>query len=225
MENELNAPAEKTPEQIEHDMLETRESLTAKVAALEQQVVGTAQTAADTLTGTVEKVKEIITTAPETVKKAAEAVTDTVKKAFDISGHVRNHPWTAFGVSAGLGFLTGWLTAPRRESLGYSDRVAPPPATGMPTPTRSEYAPEMPTRSAYAAEPPAPEPPAGPGVFGRLLDLLGKKAQEIAENAINTASAAVNKTVETTLPKLMTTAAERLTPDGDRTDRPGRYPG
>ncbi len=40
----------KTPEEIEREMLHTRESLTEKVAALENQVVGTVQTAADTLT-------------------------------------------------------------------------------------------------------------------------------------------------------------------------------
>src|SRR5262245_61464826 len=101
-------------------MLHTRESITEKVAALENQVVGTVQTAADTLTGTVEAVKELVTTAPgavsETVKQAATAVSETVRKTFDITGHVRAHPWASVGVSAGLGFLTGLLIFRERQS-------------------------------------------------------------------------------------------------------------
>ena len=81
---------DKSPDQIEREMAQTRESITEKVAALECQVVGTVKTAADTLTGTVDAVKEFVTTAPgavgETVKKATEAVSETVKKTFDITG-------------------------------------------------------------------------------------------------------------------------------------------
>ena len=61
MENQQLTGADKTPEQIQAEMNQTRESLTDKVAALENQVVGTVQTAADTLTGTVASVKSLIT--------------------------------------------------------------------------------------------------------------------------------------------------------------------
>ena len=55
MENQINTmPVDKTPEQIETEMFQTRESLTEKVAALENQVVGTVQNAANTLTDTVD---------------------------------------------------------------------------------------------------------------------------------------------------------------------------
>jgi len=70
--------AEKTPEQIEAEMMQTRESITQKVAALETQVVGTVQTAADTLTGTVEAVKELVTTAPGAVRIARAAALEIV---------------------------------------------------------------------------------------------------------------------------------------------------
>jgi ElaB/YqjD/DUF883 family membrane-anchored ribosome-binding protein len=196
-------------------MLQTRESLTHKVAALENQVVGTVQTAADTLTGTVESVKELITTAPsavsDTVKKAATAVSETVKKTFDISGHVRERPLTSVGVSALLGCITGWLLSRRREALGYSDAVKPPPSPGAPTPT---------TRAA-AYEPPAPS---GPGVFDEFASMLGRKVKEVAENVIDTASAAVNKNVRDGVPKLVDAATEmateRLAPDSRNPSEP-----
>jgi ElaB/YqjD/DUF883 family membrane-anchored ribosome-binding protein len=202
---------DKTPEEIEREMLQTRQSLTHKVAALEDQVVGTVQTAADTLTGTVESVKELITTAPEavseTVKKATTAVSETVKKTFDISGHVRERPLTSVGISALLGCVTGWLLSGRQEALGYSDEVEPPPSPGAPTPTK---------RTA-AYEPPAPPAPSGPGVFDEFFSMIGRKLREAAENLIDTASAAVNKNVREGVPKLVDAATEmateRLTPD------------
>ena len=77
MENQVT-PIDKTPEQIQDEMAITRESLTGKVAALEYQVVGSVQTAADTLTDTVAAVTASVFTAPETVsdsmKQAAWAV-------------------------------------------------------------------------------------------------------------------------------------------------------
>jgi hypothetical protein len=86
--DEVTAATEKTPDEIQRDMLHTRESLTEKVEALENQVVGT-----------VEAVKAFVTTAPETVtdtvKQAAAAVSESVKETFDISAHIRRHPLAA----------------------------------------------------------------------------------------------------------------------------------
>lgn len=222
MENNVTVPGEKTPEQIQAEMATTRESLTEKVAALQDHVTGTVQTAADTLSGTVESVKSLLTNAPgavsDTVKQAAEAVTDTVKKAFDVSGYVRGHPLTAVGVSAGLGFLTGLLIFRGRPALGYSDDVAPPPRLGAPTPT---------TRSAAAAA------PGEPGLFHEMFSMIGQKLRQVAENAIDTATAALNKNVSEGVPKLVDSAAEmaaeRLTPGaGEPAPRfrpAGSYPG
>lgn len=207
----VTPPSEKTPEHIEQEMLETRESLTSKVAELENHVLGTVKTAADTLTGTVDAVKSLVSNAPdavgESVKKAAEVVSDSVKKTFDISGHVRAHPWAAVGVSALAGCLTGWLLSGGRRSLGYSDEVAPPPYTGAPTPTRTEEA------RGLVPEPPAAAGPSRPGVFDELFAMLGRKVREVAENVINTASSAVNDTVRDSVPRLVDAAAERLAPE------------
>jgi ElaB/YqjD/DUF883 family membrane-anchored ribosome-binding protein len=218
VENRVTAPAEgKTPEQIQAEMAQTRESLTEKVSALETQVVGTVQTAADTLTGTVESVKSFITTAPgavtDTVKQAADVVSEKMKEVFDISGHVRAHPWTAVGVSTGLGFLTGLLIfRDRHPPLGYSDDVAPPAYLGAPTPTT-------------VSPPAAPPAPSRPGMFDEFLSMLGRKFREVAENVINTAGEAVNRNVSAGVPKLVDRAtemaADRLAPDAADDARTG----
>lgn len=199
MENRVTP--EKTPEQIQQEMTETRESLTEKVAALENQVVGTVQTAADTLTGTVEAVKSFVSTAPgavtETVKQAADVVGEKMREVFDISGRVRAHPWAAVGVSGLLGCVTGYLLSGGRDRSS-SGATASIPARAVAYP-------------AYTA----PEAPAAPsrlrGVFDEVISMVGRKVREVAENAINTATAAVNQTVTTKMPGLVDAAAEMAT--------------
>jgi len=206
VENQLTAGEAKTPEQIQGEMAQTRESLTEKVAALENQVLGTAQTAANTLSTTVDAVKSLVETAPEAMKQAATAVTETVKDAFDISGHVRTYPWASVGVSTGVGFLTGLLVF-RGHSNG---EIASSSAAVMP-----------------AASP----PPAGKsGIFDELFAMIGRKVREVAENVIDTASAAVNENVRSSVPKLVDAAtemaADRLAPGaGGSSARPGGYAG
>jgi len=194
---------QKTPEQIEREMIQTRESMTEKVTALESQVVGTVQTAADTLTGTVDAVKSLMETAPgavsDTVKQAANAVGDKMKEVFDMSGHVRNNPWSSIGVSAGLGFLTGLIVF-RNSGL----------ATGAPpAPTSPTYVP-----AAVASA------PAAPGLFDDLLAMLSQKVKDLAHTAIESASTAASQNVREGIPKLMDAAAEaagtRLSGVGNR---------
>jgi len=185
VENELNPTGEKTPEQIQEEMAQTREALTEKVAALENQVVGTAKTAADTISSTVEAVKSMVEKAPETVRHAAEAVSETMRDVFDISGHVRHHPWASVGASTGLGFLTGLLVF-----RGRTEATIPP-------------VPVMP-----AATPVAPPRSSAPGMFDELFAMIGRKVREVAENVINTATASVNQQVRDGVPKLVDAATE-----------------
>ncbi|WP_439631642.1 DUF883 family protein [Gemmata sp.] len=190
---------DKTPEQIEHEMHQTREAMSAKVSALESQVVGTVQTAADTFTDTVGAVRSLVDTAPgavsDTVKQAADVVGEKMKEIFDISGHVQNHPWPSVAVSAGLGFLTGLIAFRGRSSgLGLGS------------------APSAPVASAYPAymnsAPSAPAAPRGPGLFDELIAMAGRKVRELAETALETASAAANQSVRDNVPKLVDAATE-----------------
>lgn len=188
--------AEKTPEDIEREMLQTREALTEKVAALETQVVGTVQTAADTFTGTVESVKSLLSNAPEavsdTVKQATAAVSDAVKDTFDITGHVRRHPWAAVGVSALIGSIVGCLTA---RSRGDFSALA---ATSPSVPSTPQASANRPTDGK-------------PGVIDELMDMLGDKAKEMARTALESVSSAIKQNIESGVPNLVNEAASRLT--------------
>lgn len=192
-------PVEKTPEEIEREMHQTRESLTEKVAALENQVAGTVQTAADTLTGTMEAVKSFVSSAPETVsqtvRQASAAVSDAFKGTFDISDRVRNNPWTAVGISALLGGIVGALTAPRRDSFSPFASAGPMPA----------------------AAPIPPSAPSRPGVMDELMGMLGGKLKELGEAAIGSLAASVKSSIEAGVPKLVDEAVSALTDrDADR---------
>jgi ElaB/YqjD/DUF883 family membrane-anchored ribosome-binding protein len=205
VENNVTAPADKTPEQIQAEMAQTRESLTEKVSALENQVVGTVQTAADTLSGTVESVKSLFTTAPgavsDTVRQAADVVGEKMKQVLDISGHVRAHPWASVGISALAGCITSWLISRDRSPESYA----------------------APAISPAAYTPPAPA--SKPGVLDDLFSMIGRKIREAAENVIDTASNAVNTTVREKVPTLVDAAAQRLTPDSAAPADPARFRG
>lgn len=198
MENQVDTIAEeKTPEQIEAEMFETRESLTEKVAALENQVVGTVQNAANTLTDTVDAVKSFVKTAPETVEdtveNVVEAVRERVEKTFDISSRVQNNPWSSMGVSIGLGFLAGYLFFPERKSSSTSkpERSMPPPL-----PTEDRFRPVA--------------SPSEPGLLDELFGMLGKKVKEMTESVIESASVAVNRNIRESVPKLVDEATRTM---------------
>lgn len=202
MENrtpELTMPTapEKTPEQIEQEMLQTRESLTTKVNALETQVVGTVQTAADTLTDTVGAVRSLVDTAPaavtDTVKQAADVVGEKMKEIFDVTSHVQNHPWPSVAVSAGLGFITG-LIAFRGGSSGLGLGTAPSAPVAAPAYLNSA--------------PSAPAAPRAPGLFDELISMAGHKLRELAQTALETASQAATQSVRDNVPKLVDAATE-----------------
>ena len=194
-------PSEKTPEEIEREMLQTRESITEKVAALENQVVGSVQTAADTLSETVAAVKSFVSNAPETVhdsvKQATAAVSDAVKSTFDISSHVDRHPWAAVGTSALVGCVVGWLV-----SRGRSDY---PVRTPLVSPTSSS----PPVRTVVEEK---------PGLTDEFMGMIGDKAKELARTALETLAAAVKENIQTNLPHLVNDAAARLTDTGTDSD-------
>lgn len=178
---------EKTPEEIEREMLHTRESITEKVAALEHQVVGTVQSATNAVAGTVEAVKSLVSGAPTAMKESVAALADTVREKFDVSGTIRNNPWAALGGSAAAGFLVGYLLggrSPRHEVAAIVAQAAAPP--------------------------PQPQRPREPGVFDELIGMVGTELKRLAKDAINTTSAALKQNISTGVPKLVDAAASRV---------------
>lgn len=198
----LTAAADRTPEEIERDMERTRESLTEKVAALETQVLGTIQTATNTISETVQTVRDTVTTAPtavkETVQETVAVVKDTVKEAvasvkdtitsFSLSGCIQNYPAAALGTSFAGGFALGYL-------LTGGKRSAAPPA---PSPAPAAY-------PAYGAE------PRRPGLFDGLFSMLGGELQNLARQAMNTAADALKRSVHDRVPGLVDGAVGTVT--------------
>lgn len=201
----VTAGGDRSPDEIERDMERTRESLTEKVAALETQVLGTIQTATNTISETVQTVRDTVTTAPaamkETVQETVAAVKDSVKEsfasvkdsftAFSVSDCVRNHPAATLGASFAGGFALGYLlTGQTREP------AAAPPATASAPP---------PSFPAYGAA------PRRPGLFDGLFSMLGGELQNLARQAMSTAVDALKRSVQDRVPGLVDGAVGTVT--------------
>jgi ElaB/YqjD/DUF883 family membrane-anchored ribosome-binding protein len=112
--------AEKEPAEIRQEIDETRSSITTKLEALEEQVVGTVQnardsvqetidTVKDTVQETVSAVKESVQETVSTVKESMQETYSTVKETFDLRLQTQRHPWPMLGGSVVAGFIAGAL--------------------------------------------------------------------------------------------------------------------
>jgi ElaB/YqjD/DUF883 family membrane-anchored ribosome-binding protein len=107
------------PEVIRQQMEATRASLTDKLEALENKVVGTVHGATTAVSDTVASVKDAVQETVQTVKGSVRETVASVKDTVDITHHVETHPWLMFGASVAAGFLGGKLLlgpAPARRS-------------------------------------------------------------------------------------------------------------
>jgi len=207
---DLTPPDEKKPEAIEREMLETRQSLTSKVAALEQAVVGNIHNVTDTVAQVKEQVKETVESVKESVAGTVDTVKEKVMSALDISRHVRENPWAAVGITAGLGFLTGFLAGPATRSIPrrMSEASADAP--------RGMYA--VPHTSSARDESDGGGWLHGlmGGALGGVIGDLGSKAarelRAIGEQALDTALKSVRQQVETTVPHLVQNAVSGVVP-------------
>ncbi|HJZ59900.1 MAG TPA: hypothetical protein VKE74_33470 [Gemmataceae bacterium] len=193
---------EKSPDEIEREMTQTREAITEKVAALETQVIGTVQA----VTGTVESVKEAITAAPtavkETVKGTVQAVKETVG-SFSVTECVQTYPWAAVGTTAAAGFVAGYLLGGGRH-------------------LRSRMAPIARMQAAVPESTAAESGKSGgflDSFFGELFRTAGKELRQVAETAVAAASSALKQAVSTGVPKLVDSAVPEVPP------RPHNGPG
>lgn len=185
-----------SPELIERQMEETRESLTEKVSLLEQQVTSKIQSATEAVGETVETVKSAVTETVDavkgTVQQSVESVSEGVREVLDVPRHVREHPWGMVGGATAAGFFTGLLLFGRR-----------------PTTT----APAMPFASPAAA----PAVSHRPGWLDDLFEIAGREVKKIAEAAIATASASLKQSIGHKLPEFIDRALTR-TSTSDRAE-------
>jgi hypothetical protein len=115
------------PEVIRVQMEQTRASLTEKLEALENQVVGTVQGATSAVADTVETIKEAAQETVGTVKETVQGTVDTVRETFDMKLQFQRRPWIMLGGSVLLGYLAGSMIDGKR-------RRHPQPANGFPPP-------------------------------------------------------------------------------------------
>lgn len=196
-----------TPDVIELEMEATRTALTEKVAALEDQVVGTLQNATETVHSTIQTiqssvetvktaVEDTVGTVKESVQESVQAVTAQVKSTFDISSRVRDNPWAMVGGAAAVGFLTGLLVpgGGRRELFGHRP-LGFQPGPEVPTPP-------SPTQ---AAEPPRPKPatPEPPSWLDELLGMAGREVRKLGEEALTLAVASARQSLQEQMPQLV----------------------
>jgi len=107
------------PEVIRQQMQVTRATLTDKLEALENKVVGTVEEATSAVTDTVNCVKGAVQDTVHSVKGSVRDTVDTVKESVNIVHHVERHPWLMFGASVATGYIGCALlfsAAPSRRS-------------------------------------------------------------------------------------------------------------
>ena len=204
-------PDEST-EVIEQKMGATRDALTQKVHALENQVVDTLQSASTTVSNMVEQVKtavpDTIAGMKESISEVRESVSEQVKASLDVSQHTRDKPWAMVGGAAALGFIAGVVLF----------RRAPSHQAAMPSAPRAVLP---------AALPPSnPAPLRLPGWLEQIVDRLSERVtqevRKLGEVAVATASASLQQSVERVLPTLLGSppsepeSTGRMTPGAER---------
>ena len=202
-------PDEST-EVIEQKMSDTRDALTLKVSALENQVVDTIQSASATVSNMVEQVKtavpETIAGVKDSISEAKASVAEGLRDTLNVSKHTRERPWAMVGGAAALGFIAGMILFRR----SYAAPAVP--SSFASTPTASS----IPVAAAAAA------PMIRlPGWLDQIVDKLGdrvtQEVRKLGEVAVATASASLQQSVERVLPNLLGGLGTEA--DGENTNR------
>lgn len=165
---------ENEAELIRDQMRETRTSLSEKLEALQEQVLGTVEGTTRSVTETVESVKEAVEGTVATVTESVQDTVDSVKHTFDVREQMQKHPWLMVGGAVVAGYVGGRLL------MGRTHTALPPPSDGFATPLASAAA-----RASRPSEPSWLDRVAGP---------LLKQAEELALGVIAGVAADLVKT-------------------------------
>lgn len=130
MDNEL--------EVIHHQMEDTRASLAEKLDTLENHVLDTVHEATDAVSHTVEDVKSVVGSVTDSVQETVE----TVKEAFNLSDHVRRHPWMSLSGAVAVGYVGGMFILPARSSRDIKVQAPPRETLVNPAPAAVAAAPQ-----------------------------------------------------------------------------------
>jgi len=195
-----------SPELIEKEMEQTRESLTHKVSLLEDKVIGQVETATDTVQGTVESVQDTVQSVKaavqdtvqcvtETVKNSVQSFVDGTKEALDVRQHTIEHPLPMVAGAAAAGFITGLLVFRKEASGGDLPAYTPMPSAAM----ASTSVPAVSRRPAWLDD---------------ILEMAGREVKQIASQVIAQASASLKQTVQSRVPHLIEQVVPGRSPAG-----------
>lgn len=189
MVEDIRDIAEQEPEIIRQQIDETRSSLTAKLEAIEEQVVGTVQNAKDSVQETIDTVKETVQETVNTVKETMQETVDTVKETFDVRLQVQRHPWPMVGGTFVAGLVAGALLGNAQKRRRFPvDRLA---SRGQPE-TEPYREPPPPARNGTAAEPREPG----------MMDRFQTEIDQVKGLAIGFALSLVRDVIKENLPQV-----------------------
>jgi ElaB/YqjD/DUF883 family membrane-anchored ribosome-binding protein len=191
MADDIRNLAEQDPHVIRQQIDVTRASITEKLEALEEQVVGTVQHARESVTETIETVKEKVQETVGTVTETVEETVTTVKEALDLRLQVQRHPWPMMGASFLVGLVAGTLVGEsRRRGRIPIERLV----SHGEIPLRSAPPPES-----ARAERPAPREP---GLRDRFRDEIDQLKSVAIGMALGVARDFIKEAVQERMPQL-----------------------
>ena len=159
--NAVQDLAEQDTDEMRQEIDCTRSAMTDKLEALEDRVMGTVQSAQETVEDSIQLTKDTVA---------------TVKRNFDIKYQVEQHPWAMVGGCFVVGLALGGLF----RRVRHPSRQAPNPPAGNVTPLAESprlFA-EQSNRDSFvtAAPPPRPHSMAanGSGFFGQFQEEIDK---------------------------------------------------
>jgi len=186
-----------SPEVIEHEMHQTRQSLTDKVAALESQMTDKFEHATTAVQDTVQTVKaavnDTMTSVTDKVKESVASVQDSVssvKATLDVRDQIRAHPWAILAGATVSGAIVGLVCGERKEH-GYRSQQR--------SSSGSSHSASTPMMSAHASSATSKRP----GLFDDIWDRLRAEITTLGEAAIATLSVSLKKTVNDNIKNLV----------------------
>jgi ElaB/YqjD/DUF883 family membrane-anchored ribosome-binding protein len=147
--------AEQESDEMRQEIDCTRSALADKMEALEHRVMGTVQSAQETVEDSIQMAKDTVA---------------TVKRTFDIKHHVEQHPWPMIGG----GFLAGLALGKLFQWMGRRFRQTPARLAGNETPLSASppLSADHSSNDSFAAAAPVRQfssaPPSRPGFFDRF---------------------------------------------------------
>lgn len=93
-------------------IINARQSLTQRMAALERRVVSTTEETVDQVRETAESVHSAVTGTMDDVRGIWSQVSDGVRDSLDVVQYVRAHPCQVLTLATAAGFLAGYFARP-----------------------------------------------------------------------------------------------------------------